>query len=167
MPVRCHASIVLPCLPEAAFACVVDADGFAALFEGYGLIPAVREVRLDAPLAPGSTRRVYNSDGSVLTEQVTLLEPPCRHAYVLSGFRVPFSWLVTQGDADWRITRLDHGTRVDWIYDFSLTRAWLYPLAALLLRGFMTRAMQRCLANIERRVSASDAPVVVNQVPEN
>lgn len=157
MKVRCHASVVLPCPPEVAYARVVDADGFAALFVGFGPIPAVREVRLDAPLAPGSTRRVHNSDGSVLLERITALDPPCRHAYVLSGFSAPFSWLVTRGDADWCITRIDTGTRVDWQYEFALTHALAYPVAAPLLGIFMRGAMRRCLANLARSVAPTPA----------
>lgn len=158
MPVLCHAERFLPCRPEVAFAMAVDPDRFPAFFTGFGPVPAVRGIRLHAPLAVGSTRRVHNSDGTVLSERVTAHDPPVRHAYTLSGFRPPFSWLVTRGEASWTFTGHEFGSRVRWDYEFTPARAWLWPVAALLLKGFMARAMHRCLRNMSRALVAPDAP---------
>lgn len=148
MKIRCLASLEFTVEPSTIFGLMIDADGFSACFTGYGLIPAVRKIRLAEPLAVGVIRHIYNTDNSVLTEVVTLLDKPNRHAYILSGFSAPFSWLVKQGEADWQLHKSATGTRVDWTYEFTLTSVLLFPLCFLLLRFFMQRAMQRCLENM-------------------
>ena len=157
MSVTCSAERSLPCTPEVAFALATDADRFPAFFTGFGLIPAVRGIRLHAPLAVGSQRRVHNADGTVLSERITAHDPPVRHAYTLSGFRPPFAWLVERGEANWTFTGHEFGSRVRWDYEFTLARPWLWPVAALLLKLFMARAMHRCLKNMERALIAPDA----------
>ena len=93
------------------------------------------------------------TDGSALTEQITALEPPTRHAYTLSGFRAPFSWLVTLGESEWLVSAKGSGVHVRWDYRFVLTGFWVYPVAAVLLKFFMARAMQRCLDNLARALA--------------
>ena len=156
MPVTCHAERSLPCRPEVAFAMATDPDRFPTFFTGFGPIPAVRGIRLHSPLAVGSQRRVHNSDGTVLSERVIAHDPPVRHAYTLGGFRPPFAWLVTQGEANWTITGHEFGSRVRWDYEFTLTRRWLWPVAALVLKLFMARAMHRCLKNMSRTLMTPD-----------
>lgn len=153
MSVSCHAERSLPCRPEVAFAMAVDPDRFPGFFTGFGPIPAVRGVRLHGPLAVGSTRSVYNADGAVLLETITAHDPPVLHAYRLTGFRPPFSWLVARGDANWAVTGHEYGSRVCWDYEFTLARRWLWPLAAPLLKIFMARAMHRCLKNMARALA--------------
>lgn len=127
-----------------------DADRFPGLFTGFGPIPAISGVRLHAPLAVGSTRSVHNDDGTVLHETILAHDPPVSHAYTLSGFTAPFSWLVSGGEANWIITGHEFGARVSWDYEFTVTRRWRWPLAALLVKLFVTPAMHRCLKNMER-----------------
>ncbi len=158
MFISCHAERSLPCHPEVAFAMAVDPDRFPSFFTGFGPIPAVRGVRLHAPVAVGSTRDVHNADGSVLLETITAHDPPVQHAYRLTGFRAPFAWLVTEGAANWTIAGHEDGSRVCWDYEFTLTRRWLWPLAAPLIKIFMARAMHRCLKKMAR-ASASFTPV--------
>lgn len=157
MSVTCSAERSLPCRPEVAFALATDADRFPAFFTGFGPIPAVRGIRLHAPLAVGSQRRVHNADGTVLSERITAHDPPVRHAYTLSGFRPPFSWLVERGEAQWTFTGHEFGSRVRWDYEFTLAKPWLWPVAAVLLKLFMARAMHRCLKNMARSLDAPDA----------
>lgn len=157
MRIMCRAEQTMPCAPDAVFALMVDPDRFPSMFEGYGPIPAIRSVTLDTPLAVGATRRIHNTDGTTLTEQVTALDRPVRHAYTLGGFRPPFSWLVTRGESDWTLSAQASGTHVRWIYDFTLTSALVYPLAAVLLKFFMGRAMQRCLDNMARLLATTPA----------
>lgn len=157
MSVTCSAERSLPCRPEVAFALATDPDRFPGFFTGFGPIPAVRGIRLHAPLAVGSQRRVHNADGTVLSERITAHDPPVRHAYTLSGFRPPFSWLVERGEAEWTFTGHEFGSRVRWDYEFTLSRPWLWPVAALLLKLFMARAMHRCLKNMARALDAPDA----------
>ena len=80
-----------------------DADRFPGLFTGFGPIPAIRGVRLHAPLAVGSTRSVHNADGTVLEETIIAHDPPVSHAYTLSGFSAA---VVVAGVA--RRGQLDH-----------------------------------------------------------
>lgn len=157
MHIDCQAERVLPCTAARAFALVCDATRFPAFFDGCGPIPAVRAVDCAGPLRVGAIRRVRNADGSVLTEVVTALDAPHRHAYRLGGFRAPFAWLVRHADAEWRITDTADGARVAWAYRFELT----HPLALLPARpllGFMTLAMRRCLDAMAREVAAGTSP---------
>ena len=73
---------------------------------------------------------------------------------MLPGFRPPFSWLVTRGEADWRIQKANGGTEVVWCYTFTLTTPLVYPLGALVIRFFMRQAMRRCLAAIADLLAA-------------
>ena len=159
MPVLLSASCVLPCPPDAAFALATDPARFPHFFAGFGPVPGLREIRLDAPLAPGSTRRVEGRDGALMREQVLVHEPPQRHAYVLSGLHPPLSWLVREGRADWRFAPRDGGTQVHWSYAFALTSPLAWPLAAPLLKLFMQGAMQRCLDAMARAGAPAAAAV--------
>lgn len=131
---------------SAVFALALDAERFPATFRGCGPIPGLRRIVLHAPPALGSTRDVESSDGSVMTERITELDPPRRHCYTLSGLRPPLAWLVSQGNADWTFADAGTATRVTWRYTFELTSAFAWPVAWPLLHVFMGGAMRRCLA---------------------
>jgi hypothetical protein len=148
MQVHCHAERNFSCPPARVFELMVDPVRFPLAFRGYGLIPAIRTIELETPLAAGAIRRIHNADGSTLTEQITILDPPSLHAYTLGGFRPPFSWLVVRGDARWSVDGEDSQAFVRWDYVFTLSTGLAWPLAAVLLRVFMARAMQRCLDNM-------------------
>lgn len=148
MKITCQATRDFICGPEPIFELMVDAGSFPACFTGYGLIPAIRKVRLVEPLSVGVIRHIYNADNTVLTEQVTVLEKPYRHAYTLTGFQAPFSWLVKKGESDWQLKKNGDGTYVRWTYEFTLTSFLLYPICFILLKIFMQGAMRRCLKNM-------------------
>jgi hypothetical protein len=148
MQVHCHAERNFSCPPAQVFQLIVDPVRFPLAFRGYGLIPAIRMIELVTPLAVGAIRRIHNVDGSTLSERITILDPPDLHAYTLSGFRPPFSWLVSCGDARWSVSGKDSQAIVRWDYAFTLSTGLVWPLAAVLLRFFMARAMQRCLDNM-------------------
>jgi hypothetical protein len=148
MKITCTAEQGFACGPAPIFELMVDAGSFPACFTGFGLIPAIRSIRLAEPLAVGVVRHIYNADNSVLIEKVTLLDRPNRHSYMLSGFRPPFSWLVKLGESDWQLGPLENGTRVRWTYEFTLTSFLVYPLCLVLLKPFMQTAMKRCLKNM-------------------
>jgi len=141
-------------LIDVVFALTLDPDRFPATFRGCGPIPALRRITPNAPSAVGSTRQVESSDNSVLTERIVALDPPHRHAYVLSGLRPPLAWLAREGYADWRFAPSPTGTLVTWRYDFTLTSPLAWPLAAPVLSGFMCAAMRRCLAAMAGLVEA-------------
>ncbi len=143
--------------PAAVFALGLDPLRFPAAFCGCGPIPSIRRISLHAPPAVGSTRELENSDGSRPQERITALESPHRHAYTLSGLSAPFSWLVRAGHADWSITDVATGSAVEWRYRFELTSTLAWPIAWPLLRIFMTAAMRRCLAAMDRMLDAEQA----------
>jgi hypothetical protein len=142
---------------DEVFALCIDAERFPQTFVGYGPIPALRRIVLHGPLAIGSEREVHSSDGSVLRERVTALQPPLHHAYTLSGFRAPLGWLVRAGHADWQLQPLQNGTLVTWSYRFDATATLAQPIAALLLRRCMQPAMQRCLQRMDALLSGAPA----------
>ena len=136
----------------AVFALALDGARFPAMFRGCGPIPTLRRITAQSPAAVGSTRLVESSDGSILTERITVLDPPHRHAYTLSGLRPPLGWLARGGDATWTFVPTGEATRVSWSYAFALTSAFAWPPAALLLHVFMRGAMRRCLAAMAREL---------------
>ncbi len=150
MKITCTAVQTFSSTPAPIFDLMVDAAGFPACFDGFGLIPAIRSIRLAEPLAVGVIRHIHNADNSVLSERVTVVDKPHRHAYILSGFQAPFSWLVRKGEADWRLSEKPGGTEVSWTYQFTLTSALVFPICFLLLKFFMQQAMRRCLANMDQ-----------------
>jgi hypothetical protein len=150
MQIDCHAQQTIPCSAQAVFDLMVDSKRFPATFTGYGPIPAIRSIEIAGPLTNGTLRRIHNADGSILIEQVTTIEPPIRHAYTLTGFSLPFSMLVTRGDADWSVAESAAKSKVEWRYTFTLTTPLVYPLCAFVIGFFMRRAMQRCLDNMAR-----------------
>lgn len=145
MRIRVLAEHTVPAPPAAVFALALDPARFPATFRGCGPIPAVRRITANAPPAVGSTRELENSDGSRVTERITALEPPFRHAYTLTGLAPPFSWLVRAGHAEWTLAPVAAGTHVQWRYDWELTRRLAWPVAWPLLQGSMRIAMRRCL----------------------
>lgn len=152
MKIACQAKRNFSAESSRIFGLMIDADGFPACFTGFGLIPAIRRIRLAEPLAAGVVRHIYNADNTVLTETITVVDKPHRHAYILSGFTAPFSWLVKQGESDWQLDTTSGGTNVVWTYEFTLTSVLFYPLCFVLLKFFMQRAMQRCLQNMDERL---------------
>ncbi len=155
MKIICSAARTFNSKPAPIFELIVDAASFPGCFTGYGLIPAIRSIRLAQPLAEGVIRHIYNADNSVLIEKVTLLDRPNRHRYTLSGFQAPFSWLVSQGESDWQLNQQARKTDVRWTYEFTLTTFLLYPLCFILLKFFMQGAMQRCLENMSDLLDVS------------
>lgn len=157
MRILCTARRAIPCPASVAFELSLDPERFPPLFQGYGPIPAISSIEMQSPLTVSSTRRIHNADGTVLTEQVTGLDPPSRHRYSLTGFRAPFSWLVRRGEAEWNFTADASKTQVQWNYEFVLTSVLAYPIAVVLLRVFMRRAMQRCLDNMAQSLASPSA----------
>jgi hypothetical protein len=140
---------------DDVFALSVDPERFPQTFAGYGPIPALRRIVLDGTLAVGSERDVHSSDGSVLKERVTALQPPLHHAYTLTGFRAPLGWLVRAGHADWQLQPLQQGSLVTWSYRFEPTSGFAGTLAAPLLRRCFQPAMQRCLRRMDALLSGT------------
>lgn len=156
MTIICRADLSFAGNAEPVFELMLDPANFPRCFTGFGPISAMRAIHQKAPLAVGVERHIVNADGSVLTELITILDKPNQHAYSLSGFQPPFSWLVKRGESDWQFSKLDSGTHVRWTYKFIAANALLYPLSFLLLKFFMQRAMKRCLDNMAKYFAATE-----------
>ena len=131
-------SVVVAAPAQAVFDHAFDPTGLAALLQGWGPVPAVTRVeRLDSgPYVIGSQRRIHNSDGSVLDEEVLVHEPPLRHGYRLFGkFGGLARLLVREGRGDWEFRETDDGqTVVRWRYEFTLTSALAWPLGVVMMK---------------------------------
>ena len=140
------------------FALAISNDVLVKTFVGAGPIPAIRKAELltPGPLATGSRRRVSNSDGSVIDEEITALETPSRHIYRLpGGFAFPFNLMVREAEGDWKFSDAAGGTEIVWNYRFSLTTPLFFPVVAPIVRIFFKKAMERCLAGIAAIASPS------------
>ena len=148
--VRTKAVIVVGRPVEEVFDYAVAANNLAKLFRGYGPIPAIERVTLDADeLAVGVIRTIHNSDGSNVGEKILVLERPRRHEYrLVSGIKAPFKWLVRVGEGRWTFEPSERGTHVAWHYEFELTSPFAYPPAAILIKTFFRTAMKRCLRRL-------------------
>ena len=155
MRIEVRVERTIDAIPAAVFALALDATRFPATFTGCGPIPALRRITPLAPPVVGSTREVESSDGSLLIERITALDPPYRHRYTLSGLRPPLAWLASSGDADWTFVDAGGATRLTWRYAFTLTRLSAWPLAWPLLHLFMRTAMRRCLQAMALRLEAT------------
>jgi len=157
MAIHLRAERRIAASPEAVYALAIDAQRFPAVFTGCGPIPGLRRITLHGEPAVGTTRDVEDNAGVVMHERIDALEPGRRHAYTLSRLKPPFAWLVRVGHADWTFTPSGNATDVVFSYEFELTSALAWPLAAPLLGVFMRGAMQRCLDGMAR-VLESGAP---------
>lgn len=158
MLMTAHAQIEIARPRPSTFEYAVAASTLPLVFVGYGLIPAIRAATLlgPGPLAPGQRRRIENSDGSVLTEEVLSVEQDNLHRYrIVAGLKPPFSLLVRWGESEWRFLEVERGTRIEWRYDFALTTPLVWPVAAPLIQGQFRGAMQRCLDHLKAQLEAT------------
>jgi uncharacterized protein YndB with AHSA1/START domain len=155
------AAVVIDKPREEVFDFIVRPEAVAELFHGYGPIPGAVKSELvgDGKMCVGAIRRVSNSDGSVIEEEITELERPRRQAYrVVRGLRPPFSWVVEGGGGKWTLT-YEGGTVVEWRFVFEV-RPLALPLA-LLLRPYFLKAMQDAL---DRAKAILDGGLRSNQI---
>ncbi len=119
---------------EAAFA----PEQMPKLLRGWGPVPAVERAELldGGELAPGKVRRIHNSDGSSLDEEILVHDPPRAHGYRLCGqFRGIAKLLVREGRGDWTFTEIDAThTQVTWRYAFTLTSVLAWPLGLAMMK---------------------------------
>jgi hypothetical protein len=150
MIVSTQAEAEIQASPEQVFDAANDLDHIADAFVGYGPIPAVTraEVVGGGPLALGTTRKVYTSDGNAVDEEMLVFDHGKAFAYKLTGIALPFSLLVRFARADWRLTPASGATHVQWNYAFTLTSPLAWPLAYPLLTLVFKRWMLGCLREI-------------------
>ena len=129
---------------------VTDMERFPSFFGGFGPIPGVTQIEVlyDVP-QKGEQRKVYSTDGGIVTEEIVTYSPPKEHRYrLIEGFAPPFSWMVRDAEGVWRLSEENEGTLVVWDYSFGI-RSWLLIwLTAPLVWIFFRGAMQRCLDNM-------------------
>ena len=122
------------------------------VFRGFGPIPAIIKAEMvdGGEMREGGVRRIENSDGSVIDEEIITFNKTGRQTYrLVRGFKFPISLLIESGGGDWKFTATAKGTRIDWEFYFMLTSGLFYPVGLLLVQVFMQTAMQQCLDNIQ------------------
>jgi carbon monoxide dehydrogenase subunit G len=153
MLVKTHALVEVAAPPEAVFDFVTALSNLPAVFHGCGPIPAIIKAEMadGGEMRAGGVRRVFNSDGSVIDEEILAFQRPERQTYkLIKGFKLPISLLIESGGGDWKFAATAKGTRIDWEFYFMLTYPIFYPVGLLLVRVFMQQAMQQCLDNIQK-----------------
>jgi hypothetical protein len=131
-------SIVVPGPREAVFERAFNRTEMPKLLRGWGPVPGVERVELldDGDYAVGKIRRIHNTDGSSLDEEILAYAPPSAHEYRLFGdFRGLAKLLVREGFGEWRFIALDDSrTDVHWKYEFTLTSPLAWPLALPMMK---------------------------------
>jgi hypothetical protein len=159
MDIRLVESVVIEATRDRVFAFVTQPDAPARTFRGHGPVPAAvrAEIEGGGPLRVGAIRKVHNSDGSVVDEEIVALDAPARQAYrLVRGIKAPLSWLVRGAHGDWRLDGDGARTRVTWTFTFVLRVFLFWPVAALVGRAFR-KAMAKALAETKRQVEAGPA----------
>ena len=138
---------------EGVWSVVTDLTRFPSFFDGFLVIPAVQkiEVLYEEPV-PGGMRKVHNSDGSVLDEELLVFTAPVEHRYRLcGGFTFPFSWMIHGAQGTWTFSQVsDTHTSVSWTYRFHIRSRILAPLTYVVVKLFFTRAMSLCLTSMAK-----------------
>lgn len=154
MDLAIQESVTIAAPPERVFDFITAPEAVARTFHGHGPIPAATrsEVVDGGVLRVGAIRRVTNSDGSVIDEEIVALDRPARQGYrLLGGFKRPAAWLIRGARGEWRLDAANGGTRVAWTFTFELRGPLAWPFGALMRRPFR-RAMQKALAETRRQV---------------
>jgi hypothetical protein len=142
-------SIVVPGPREAVFARAVAPDEMPKIVRGWGPVPGLERVEVldGGPLEVGKVRRIHNTDGSTLDEEILVLDPPSTHAYRLYGdFRGIAKLLVREGQGRWSFVEIaDDQTEVSWRYEFTLTSALAWPLAVPMMKVAFAKMQRRSL----------------------
>lgn len=126
-----------------------------ALFMGMGPLPAVVKVHGQSGRWDkiGESRQVDLSDGTTVTEAITLSDLPkdgmARFGYTVFGFGGAFGWLTSEAQGFWVFKEVDGQTEIGWRYGFRATSILSRPIMVLILllawRPYMRRAMQETL----------------------
>ena len=138
---------------EEVWSLVTDLERFPSFFNGFVVIPSVEriEVLYKEPFL-GGQRRVHNSDGSVIEEEIISFTPHSEQQYRLcGGFSVPFSWMIYGAEATWLCTVISETeTNVSWKYRFHVRSLLLAPLTFIVVKLFFVRAMWLCVQSMAK-----------------
>jgi Polyketide cyclase / dehydrase and lipid transport len=152
MLVKTNALVEIAASPAVVFDFVTSLSNLPKVFRGYGLIPAIIKAEMadGREMREGGVRRIENSDGSVIDEEIIAFKKRERQTYrLVRGFKFPISLLIDSGGGDWKFTAIPKGTRIDWEFYFMLTSPVFYPVGLLLVQVFMQKSMQQCLDDIQ------------------
>lgn len=135
---------------------ILDVHVLASTVLRYGPLPGVKsaEVIGGEKLATGTIRRVHLTDGSILNEEITALEPPHQMSYrQLSDFAFPFSLLAKGARGQYSFRPVGRGTEMTWRAAIEL-RSWLFcpivlAIRSLFLRPLMRKFLQRVRDQVE------------------
>ena len=147
----------VPTSREKVFKNITNEEGLSNVLKGYGLIPPVKRTKMiPGPKwgAPGAKRTIYIRNGQVTEELLKVYKPGegkfCGFKYHIFNFRnVPFRYLVTEGQGEFRLFQLKDGTQIEWSYSFR-PKNWFLKLPVKLFVFFIWKPfMQNVIKNIE------------------
>ena len=151
MFVNTSANVIVDRPAAEVFDFATDMENFHKVFTGWGPIPGNKSVeQLDrGKPKPGSRRRILNTDGSVVLEEIHQFSRPTAHRYrIIGGLPLPLRALVNYADAAWYFKQVDGGTSITWEYKFKLINIAALPATIAIVKIPFQRAMQRCLNNV-------------------
>ncbi len=128
------------------------------IFKRFGPLPAV--VGSHDQTGPwdvvGQSRKPQLGDGTSAFEELTAWHAPWYFEYEVSRFTHPLlRSLVSGARGDWKFTPVTAGgTQITWTYSFRPLRyrkTAVRLLIAPLWRGYMRRALERCVDEVERQ----------------
>ena len=148
VPVRftCYAELSTP--PEQIANDILDLSRWPE-FEGYGLLPGIREavfeVRTEEVI--GTRIRATNTDGSMHTEEIIEWQPSTRIAMRFDSFTPPLSRLATHFIETWNFERVDATTTIHRSFEMHATSDLTRP-CLVLMSSLLRRAIAHHLAQI-------------------
>jgi hypothetical protein len=136
----------IPVPPAVVFAHLVDLDSWSS-FRGWGPLPGIVSATIaqgsseTGRLALGARVRVENTDGSVHHEIVEEFDPPSRYR-VRMELVPPASRILARIDEAIDLELFPNGTRVRRSFVVTPRSRWTAPLAWLIARLFLRRAVE-------------------------
>jgi hypothetical protein len=143
---RLSASRAVPVAIEEAFPRVLTVPLPDLFSRRYGPIPRVRGTLGPATWdAVGLTRTVQLADGGRMAEELTVVDPPRRFAYRLTGFTGPMRPLASSIDGEWAFEPAGTGTRITWswvVHPASSVASYALPVFGRIWRGYARQALE-------------------------
>ncbi len=158
MKIQSQAAIEIKASPEKVFDYATNLENLPKVFKGYRVIPAISKAEIagKGEMQQGVTRRVTNSDNSIIDEEIIALKRPTKQIYrLVKGFKPPFSFLVKSGGGDWTFTptpNTTNSTFITWEFYFELTSPLAYPIMAFIMSRYFQKAQQLCLNEIKKNL---------------